>query len=275
LVQLLATSEDPSTRRRAAESLGKIAVGNERAIAALVQLLATSEDPSTRRRAAESLGAIVTTTEQQKRVVSALSSHLSHETYNHHFDRFEDIYTVVWNITRDLPYTEFYHAWHGFSTLLSDRDIKDRLSRLPQILAQACNIPHLCIDGSRFSKPTNPAPQIYTALKKAGYPVSPDGKPRTLNDLQAYCEDDLDDHPTRVALILYENPTDPPPQGFDREVLNTLARFSYPAIAVVVAEPFPDCTLRQFLETDPDLVAQLCQWLEQLPDSLSESVETD
>ncbi|WP_420329808.1 hypothetical protein [Spirulina subsalsa] len=71
----------------------------------------------------------------------------------------------------------------------------------------------LCIDGSRFSDPSNPALQIYTSLKKAGCPASPDGKPDTIAKLQAYWqaywEDDLSDQ--AIALILYEEPTNPPP----------------------------------------------------------------
>ncbi|MGL4497650.1 MAG: HEAT repeat domain-containing protein [Planktothrix sp.] len=145
--------------------------------------------------------------------------------------------------------------------------LQNNLALLPQILNQAIqthpvNCQPICIDGSRFSDPSNPALQIYTTLKKAGCPPSPDGKPRTIAELQAYCEDDLSDHP--IALILYEEPTDPPPQGFDMAVLNQLARFSHPPIAVVVPQPLPDCRLPQFLESDPDLMATLLQWLQNL-----------
>ncbi|WP_407809919.1 NACHT C-terminal alpha/beta 1 domain-containing protein [Spirulina subsalsa] len=120
----------------------------------------------------------------------------------------------------------------------------------------------ICIDGSRFSDPSNPALQIYTALKKAGCPASPDGKTRTIAELQAYCEDDLSEE--KIALIFYEAPTDPPPQGFDMAVLNQLARFSHPPIAVVVGDRLPECRLPQFLESDPDLIANILQWLHNL-----------
>ncbi|RAQ41179.1 hypothetical protein B9S53_14375 [Arthrospira sp. O9.13F] len=104
--------------------------------------------------------------------------------------------------------------------------------------------------------------QIYTTLEKAGCPPSPDGKPRTIAELQAYCEDDLSDHP--IALILYEEPTDPPPQGCDIAVLNKLARFSHPPMAVIVPQRLPECRVPQFLESDPDLIAHLLQWLQNL-----------
>ncbi|WP_420329805.1 hypothetical protein [Spirulina subsalsa] len=56
----------------------------------------------------------------------------------------------------------------------------------------------------------------------------------------------------------------PTPQGFDIAVLNQLARFSHPPIAVIVPQPLPECRLPQFLESDPDLIANLLQWLQNL-----------
>ena len=58
LVELINTSQDESTRRWAAESLGEIDVGNAEAIAALVELIKTSKDEDTRSLAAQSLGKI-------------------------------------------------------------------------------------------------------------------------------------------------------------------------------------------------------------------------
>ncbi len=60
LVQLLGSTADNFTCRQAAESLGKIATGNEYAIDALVQLLGSTTDNFTRRQAAETLGKIGT-----------------------------------------------------------------------------------------------------------------------------------------------------------------------------------------------------------------------
>lgn len=51
---------------------------------------------------------------------------------------------------------------------------------------------------------------------------------------------------TRIALILYEEPNDLPPQGFDLAVLNQLARFSHPPIAVVLDDRLAECRLPQF-----------------------------
>ena len=68
----------------------------------------------------------------------------------------------------------------------------------------------------------------------------------------------------QIAFILYEEPTAPPPQGFDIAALNQLARFSHPPIAVILKQPLTDCRLPQFLATDPDLVTRILQWLHHL-----------
>jgi predicted NACHT family NTPase len=57
-----------------------------KAIAALVQLLDTSQDQDTRRYAAESLGKID--------------------------KRYNSMYEFIWQCAQNLPYPEFYQAWH-------------------------------------------------------------------------------------------------------------------------------------------------------------------
>ncbi|WP_396442872.1 HEAT repeat domain-containing protein, partial [Limnospira sp. PMC 1223.20] len=267
LLEIIRTTENENSRRWAADSLGKIDPGNPKAIAGLLEIIRTTEDKFTRIQAADSLGKILTTPEQYAGVVSALKDCLSDETYRDNFKRFAKCYEVIWDCAENLPYPEFYQAWHNLAATPTPFIQQCNLALVPQILNQAIqthpvNCQAICIDGSRFSDPSNPALQIYTTLKKAGCPPSPDGKPRTIAELQAYCEDDLSDHP--IALILYEEPTDPPPQGFDIAVLNKLARFSHPPMAVIVPQRLPECRLPQFLESDPDLIAHLLQWLQNL-----------
>ncbi|MDB9494969.1 HEAT repeat domain-containing protein [Spirulina subsalsa CS-330] len=283
LVEILRDADAArSTRWYAAKSLGKIAPGNEQAIAALEEILRDAgANDSHCRDAAESLGKILTTRKHYAGVVSALKDCLSNEIHQRNFDQFNECYKLIWNCAENLPYPEFYQAWHNppitphpeientTPTASTPFTQKYNLALLPQSIAQAIKTanhpPHrrvICIDGSRFSDPKNPALQLYTALKKADCPPSPDGKPRTISELQAYCEDDLSE--TQIALILYEAPTDPPPQGFDLDVLNQLARFSHPPIAVVVPQSLADCPLPQFLATDANLIANLLQWLHNL-----------
>jgi HEAT repeat protein/GTPase SAR1 family protein len=58
LIKLISSGTDESTRRQAAESLGKIAIGNQTAIAVLIDLIGSETDKLTRWQAAESLGKI-------------------------------------------------------------------------------------------------------------------------------------------------------------------------------------------------------------------------
>ncbi len=69
-------------------------------------------DYSRRSDAAEILGKILTTPQHYAGVVSALKDCLSDEVYQNNFDRFDKCYKVIWNCAENLPYPEFYQAWH-------------------------------------------------------------------------------------------------------------------------------------------------------------------
>jgi HEAT repeat protein len=96
----MASTTDKSTRYRAIESLGKIGLGNEIAIAALVELIASTTDKSTRRQAAESLEKMLTKSLMPK-VVNPLKNSTNEEAVK-----------VLWNCAQNLTYPEFYSAWH-------------------------------------------------------------------------------------------------------------------------------------------------------------------
>ncbi|NEU82459.1 HEAT repeat domain-containing protein, partial [Nostoc sp. UIC 10630] len=106
-VQLLqSTTVNYSTRWQAAESLVKIDPGNEIAIAALAQLLQSiTVDDSTRDKAAESLGEILQDNKQRFAAVKALRGYLP-------LDLDHDYYNLVWKCVQNMPYPDFYKAWH-------------------------------------------------------------------------------------------------------------------------------------------------------------------
>ncbi|MEH2238547.1 HEAT repeat domain-containing protein [Nostoc sp.] len=105
LLQLLqATNLDPEIRWQAASSLKKIGTGNEKTIIALVQLLQSiHQDYNIRWQAAESLGQIIQDNKQRFEAVKAFNSYwqLNQESYN-----------VLWNCAQNMPYPDFYQAWH-------------------------------------------------------------------------------------------------------------------------------------------------------------------
>ncbi|MDB9456747.1 HEAT repeat domain-containing protein, partial [Dolichospermum circinale CS-541/06] len=114
LVELINTSQDEYTRRRAADSLGEIGVGNAEAIAALVELINTSQDEYTRWRAADSLGKIGVG--DQPMVIKAISGY---QLTNEH-------YQLIGKIAQNMLYPEFYQTWHQpFSFTRSFRTVKN------------------------------------------------------------------------------------------------------------------------------------------------------
>ncbi|MEI2419189.1 HEAT repeat domain-containing protein, partial [Arthrospira platensis SPKY2] len=111
LIKLTDTSENENIRLRATESLGKIGQGNPTAITTLVKL--TNDNAIMMMKdAAESLRKILTTRQHYAGVVTALKDCLSDEVYQNNFYRFEASYEVLWKCAENLPYPDFYQAWH-------------------------------------------------------------------------------------------------------------------------------------------------------------------
>ncbi|NER38130.1 MAG: NACHT domain-containing protein [Oscillatoria sp. SIO1A7] len=301
LVKLIETTEDENIRRQAAESLGKIGKGNKEAIAVLAELLKNTEDEYTRMLAAESLEDVIATPEQQRDIVSALRGQLGNETYEHNFNLFENCYGLLWKIAQDLPYPEFYRAWHGSNEnktspinlaelpeLLEER-LKARESSLAENL-QVNNVPVqgsldsarnrlsppgrlrqrlrsartvgvkqvLWIDGSKFIDRDNPAKNIYRQMTKQGCPKSEDGKPESMAGLQDYWEDLVEESEYSLALIFYEDPRPPEPQGFSDVFLKALTRFDG---AICVVGDVSASGLQTFSPQDPQLVESIIAWL--------------
>jgi GTPase SAR1 family protein len=261
LVKLIENSKDKYTRSQAADSLGKIAQGNQEVIAALVKLLKTTESKDTRRSAAESLEKILTP-EQYAGVVSALKDCLSDEVYQNDFDRFDQCYKVIWNCAQNLPYPDFYRAWHGLTETQTSPLIQTlNLAQLPQFLQTQLTetnlhqtLQLLCIDGSKFDNRDNPAADIYLQLvKKHHCPKSTEGTPRTLTELKIYFSLlDWEKHP---ILIFYEETN---PQGFSPTFLDFLTRFDA-TIGVITDSPHP--TISTFSPQDSHLIQTIITWL--------------
>ncbi|MHC5595749.1 MAG: HEAT repeat domain-containing protein [Nostoc sp.] len=104
LVQLLQSKDmNQFIRWQVAYSLGEIDPGNEIAITALVQLLqSTTVDDSTRGLAAKSLGRIIQNNQHRVDVVKALSGYW----------RLNKYYDLAWKCAQNMPYPDFYQAWH-------------------------------------------------------------------------------------------------------------------------------------------------------------------
>jgi len=204
LVRIIENTKDETNRREAIVTLGQIGQGNPQVISALLDVLESTEYETTHCYTISSLEEIITTDEQRERVVSTLQPYLSNKTCENNFnlfdeydqfDRFEDYHEVIWNITQDIPYLDFYRAWHGLTETQTSPLVQTlNLAQLPQLLQTQLTetnlhqtLQLLCIDGSKFDNRDNPAADIYLQLvKKHHCSKSTEGTPHTLTELKIY-----------------------------------------------------------------------------------------
>ncbi|HAX79958.1 MAG TPA: hypothetical protein DCY88_30015 [Cyanobacteria bacterium UBA11372] len=119
------------------------------------------------------------------------------------------------------------------------------------------NIKLICIDGSKFIEPDNPAAKIYTVMVKHGCPKCNDGTPKTMPELQSYW--DLLETDKHVVLVFY-NPDGTALQGFSDVFLNALSKFDG-AVCVVTEQCLSNTSLKCFSQNQPQLVENIVGWI--------------
>ncbi|WP_445244306.1 HEAT repeat domain-containing protein [Microcoleus sp. OTE_8_concoct_300] len=266
LVNLIDNTEDEGTRMWAADSLGKIDPGNPEAIAGLLKLIETTEDSFIHFEAPESLLKILTTPEQYTGVVSALKDCLSNEVYQNNFNRFNRCYKVIWNCAENLPYSDFYRAWHGLTETQTSPLVQTL--NLPQLLQTQLtetnlhqNLQIFCIDTRKFIDSDNPALEIYEQFLDQNCPERLNGEPETLPQLKSYWNRLRRHSHKPPILIFYEDPTSAPAQGLSPTFLEALTRFEG-TICLITDTPHPP--LQTFSPHDPDLLQAVVNWLKRL-----------
>ncbi|MBD3561495.1 HEAT repeat domain-containing protein, partial [Planktothrix sp. FACHB-1355] len=268
LTHLLQTSQDEFTRWQAATSLGQIDPGNQDAIAALIELLHTSGDEETRGRVVHSLRVILDENSCGLGV-TGLKDFLTERVYENDFDLYGRCYEIVWHCAQNMTYPDFYKAWHSQTNTVAVTE-GFALSELPEILAEAIeNHPELsqvinliCIDGSKFIEPDNPALEIYDQMLDLGCPERENREPETMQELKFYWHSFRRslkrNSKKQPVLVFYENPQPPAPQGFSDIFLTDLSRFDG-AICVVSEQchiPF-----QSFSPSQPNLIADIVAWI--------------
>jgi HEAT repeat protein len=275
LVQLIESTQDQSTRCQVADSLGVVGVGNQAAIEALVQLIESTQDQSTRWQAANSLKNILRD-EQLAGIVTALKDYLSDETNENDFERFHECYNLIWHCAQKMTYPDFYQTWHSKSTAIHPKVLETtavgsnpinqslNLAELPQTLASViANDPALkqtihliCIDGSKFIDPDNPAAEIYIEMVEQGCRERQHGEAATMQALKVYWKQLKSDK--RVVLVFYENPRGYHAQGFSHSFLTALSKFDG-AICVITSQTIDNIPLQCF--SPNQAIADLVDWL--------------
>ncbi|MCL1464649.1 HEAT repeat domain-containing protein [Argonema galeatum] len=244
LIKLIQNTKDADIRRGATEDLGEVGIGNQQAIAALVNLLDTTKDKSLQRQAINSLEQIITNDEQRECVVISLKLHLNNETYENNFDFFEKCYKHFWEIAQNLPYPDFYQAWHQ-DTLTNTATANLNIANLPQVLAEAINnqpelcskVKLICIDTHQFIDPENPAPEIYDQMLNQNCPEWQNGYPETMQKLKLYWNYLRRINENPLFFICYDSTAlTATPTGFSLPFLTALSKFDG-AICVVTSPP--------------------------------------
>ncbi|WP_354635317.1 HEAT repeat domain-containing protein [Planktothricoides raciborskii] len=261
LAKVIETTKDEDTCWQAAYSLGEIDPGNQTAIAALVKIIYTNESVFTRGLAAEGLGKIIITDEHRKTVVTTLQPYLNHETYENNFDLWTNCYKILWKIAQDLPYPDFYHAWHGETSPLVQNLELAQLPRNLQTQLSETNLNQTVqvfyIDGSKFIG-DDPAKTIYRQMTQQGGRKIED-KPKNMADLQDYWADLIDENDQPPVLILYQDPSNGTAQGFSETFLDLLTRFDG-IICLITDQTHPP--LQTFSPQYPQLIHNIVAWLQ-------------
>lgn len=119
LIRLFHSTHHPETLKRAIASLGKIGSGNRETLTTLLNLVQSAHDESTRLQAAHSLIHILRD-KQMVQVVTTLRDHFLAHSYD------LACYQVIWHCASNLPYVEFYQAWHYYPLTIHPKITNDK-----------------------------------------------------------------------------------------------------------------------------------------------------
>jgi hypothetical protein len=284
LVQLNQSTTDEDICKKAVYSLGKIGTDNQTAITALVELIENSQDESSRRLVVSRLKNTLAKS-QMRVVVTALKDYLSNKAHENDFERYRDCYEVIWNCAQNLPYPNFYQAWHHsqitpYPEVTRTIDIYPtpnsqllNLAELPKLFRAAIDsnselsnkVQLICIDGGKFIDRDNPATKIYNEMRRQGCPKNEDSKPKTMAQLQGYWDELNLESDKHLVLVFYEStPLAPLAKGgtgeeerFSKSFLNDLSKFDG-NICVVTQ---PDIPLKSFSPSQSNLAEDIVAWI--------------
>jgi hypothetical protein len=257
LMQLLNSPALPNYTHSKATNIDQ---SNPEVIDGLVQVLGSSQlDVMFRWKAAEKLKEI--STNKQFAVI---------KTLKHNFNNSQQIddyyYNLIWHYAQNLPYSDFYQAWHQ-DTLTNTATANLNIASLPQDLAEAINnhpelcskVKLICIDTHQFIDPENPALEIYDLMLNQKCPEWPNGYPETMQKLKLYWNSLRRNSENTVFFICYDSTAlTPTPTGFSLTFLTALSKFDG---AICVVSEQGDIPLPTFSPSQPDLVAAVVAWM--------------
>ncbi|MGB7890372.1 MAG: hypothetical protein WCF82_00355 [Microcoleus sp.] len=185
-------------------------------------------------------------------------------------------HSVLWHCANHLSYTEFYDACcvqPSCTDLEGFENISIANSSTPQLLLNKVEqssvlqsaVSHneelnqavqlICIDGSEFNPPDNPATDIYIQMVEQGCPERQEGTPTTMPLLKAYWRLNLRNLEKRVALVFYNSKID---REFSEPFLTALSAFGG-TIAIITDRPCDN--VKRISPNHPNLINAVLKWL--------------
>ena len=174
-------------------------------------------------------------------------------------------YTILWHYAQNLPYPDFYQAWHQ-DTLPDSATASLNLANLPQLLDEAINnrpdlcskVKLICIDSHQFIDSENPATEIYDEMLNQNCPEWQNGYPDTMQKLKFYWNYLRRQSEIPLFFLCYDSTAlSATPTGFSDRFLKAFSKFD--RAICVVCEP-GDIPLQTFLPSQPNLIADIVAW---------------
>ncbi|MEG4089318.1 NACHT C-terminal alpha/beta 1 domain-containing protein [Microcoleus sp. Pol12B4] len=212
---------------------------------------------------------------QLQRLVFGLKDYVEDAVAKLDTDLYIIAHSVLWHCANHLSYTEFYDACcvqPSCTDLEAFENISIANSSTPQLLklvgqlsviqsAVSHNeeldraVQLICIDGSEFNPPDNPATDIYIQMVEQGCPERQEGIPTTMPLLKAYWRLNLRNLEKRVALVFYNSKID---REFSEPFLTALSAFGG-TIAIITARPCDN--VKRISPNHPNLIDAVLKWL--------------
>ncbi|XZO03697.1 MAG: NACHT domain-containing protein [Microcoleus sp.] len=265
LVEILNNPEDPFLCvSRCLDFFKKMDVIDPKVITALITIVKHNRINDV----VETLKVTMTKKDQYcQEVVSDLKKYITDDSDSNNV--VSEIYEIIWHCAQNLPYPDFYQAWHQ-DTLTNSATASLNLANLPQDLAEAINdrpdlcskVKLICIDTHQFIDPENPAPEIYDEMLDRDCPEWQNGYPDTMQKLKLYWNSLRRQSEIPLFFICYDSTAlSATPTGFSDSFLKALSKFDRGIC--VVREP-GDIPLQTFSPQQQDLVAAIVQWIEKV-----------
>jgi transcriptional regulator with XRE-family HTH domain len=275
IIEIIKTNKDHILRHFCIQILLKIETLSKQSIVdKLVSLTVNLKDSQLQWFLAAELKQI-THKAQLQRLVFGLKDYVEDAVTKLDKDLYIIAYSVLWHCANHLSYTEFYDACcvqpscTDLETLenisIANSSTAQHLKLVGQFSVLQSAVSHneeldravqlICIDGSEFNPPDNPATDIYIQMVEQGCPERQEGTPTTMPLLKAYWRLNLRNLEKRVALVFYNSKID---REFSEPFLTALSAFGG-TIAIITDQPCDN--VKRISPNHPNLIDAVLKWL--------------